>query len=139
MFRLMAVALLSALFASAPLRAMAMGKVPPTTAPAPAVGGSPDHHGAANPDSRAAHEPPAPHFSKFEARRIRHGCVGHANERGLKGPERSAYLSRCYFGHVSHRGIRHACQKEAVAKGVEKAAQRDFVRKCIIERSREKD
>jgi hypothetical protein len=99
---------------------------------------SPNRQGATNPEPRPnPHEPPAPHFSKFEARRIRHTCAGHANERGLKGAERSAYLTHCYFGRVSHRGLRLACHKEAAAKGLDKNAQRDFVRECVKERAKD--
>jgi hypothetical protein len=137
MNRLTAIFVLSALFASTPIQAMAMGKVPPAPATTPA--GAPERRGPTNVEPRAPHEPAAPHFSKFEARRIRHACVGHANERALRGADRSAYLSRCYFGRVSHRGLRHACQKEALAKGIDKAAQREFVRECVKERSHEKE
>jgi hypothetical protein len=92
----------------------------------------------ANAPSKGAHEA-APHFSKLEARRIRHLCHGRANEQGIRGAERTAFLSRCYFGRVSHRGVRHACQKEGAAKGLERPALRDFVRECVKERTTQKN
>ena len=94
---------------------------------------------AAASEAKASREGPAPHFSKFEARHIRHICYGRANERGLKGSERAAFLSHCYFGRVSHRAARHACRKEGAAKGLDNAALHDYVRECVRERSRTKD
>jgi hypothetical protein len=88
--------------------------------------------------AKGAHEA-APHFSKLEARRIRHVCFGRANEQGLRGAERSAFLSHCYFGRVSHRGVRHACRKEGSAKGLDRSALRDFVRECVKERTTQKN
>jgi hypothetical protein len=142
MKRLTTYSLLSALLVLTPLQALAMGKVPPAPAPArtPAPAGLQERRGPANADSRSTpREIAPPHFSKFEARRIRHACVGRANDRGLRGGERSAYLSRCYFGRVAHRGLRLVCQKEAAAKALDRAAQREFVRECVRERAREKD
>ncbi len=84
--------------------------------------------------AKPAHEP---RLSKFEARRIRHACRERANERGAKGQEREAFLTRCYFGRVSHRGVRRDCAQLAAAKGVtEKNAVRDFVRECVKERTK---
>jgi hypothetical protein len=92
----------------------------------------------ANSPSKGARDA-TPHFSKLEARRIRHVCYGRANEHGLKGVERSAFLSRCYFGRVSHRSARYACQREGAAKGLSKSALRDFVRECVKERTTQKN
>jgi hypothetical protein len=140
MKRLTTYSLLSALLVLTPLQALAMGKVPTTPTRTPAPTGLQERRGAADADNRSApHELPPSHFSKFEARRIRHACVGRANDRGLRGGERSAYLSRCYFGRVAHRGLRLACQKEAAAKALDRNAQREFVRECVRERARDKD
>jgi hypothetical protein len=128
--RSVAAFLLSVFLAAAACPASAISA--PTQQPTP----SPNRHGATNAEPRTSREPLASHLSKFEARRIRHACTGRANERGLKGAERSAYLSRCYFGRVSRRGLRQACQKEAATKGLDKTAQRNFVRECVKERSR---
>jgi hypothetical protein len=128
--RSVAAILLSALLAAAAGPAGAASAPPQQTAPAPG------RHGTPNVESRISREPPASHLSKFEARRIRHACTGRANERGLKGAERSAFLSRCYFGRISRRSLRQACQKEAMVKGLDRTTQRNFVRECIRERSR---
>jgi hypothetical protein len=93
---------------------------------------------ANSPSNKGAHEA-APHFSKLEARRIRHLCFGRANEQGLRGTERAAFLSHCYFGRVSHRAVRHACRKEGAAKGLDRSALRDFVRECVKERTTQKN
>jgi hypothetical protein len=99
----------------------------------------PENQSFANsPSNKGAHEA-APHFSKLEARRIRHLCFGRANEQGLRGAERSTFLSRCYFGRVSHRAARHACRKEGAAKGLDRSALRDFVRECVKERTIQKN
>ena len=77
----------------------------------------------------------APKVSKFEARRIRHACRERANERGVKGAEREAYMSRCFFGRRVTRKERRECVKLASAQGiVDKMAQREFVSKCVRER-----
>ena len=77
----------------------------------------------------------APRVSKFEARRIRHACRERANERGVKGAEREAYMSRCFFGRRVTRKERRECVKLASAQGiVDKMAQREFVSKCVRER-----
>lgn len=77
----------------------------------------------------------APKVSKFEARRIRHACRERANERGVKGAEREAYLSRCFFGRRVTRKERRECVKLAAAQGIaDKTAQREFVSKCVKER-----
>jgi len=77
----------------------------------------------------------APKVSKFEARRIRHACRERANERGVRGAEREAFLARCFFGRrVTHKE-RRECVKLAAAQGiVDRAAQREFVNKCVRER-----
>lgn len=66
--------------------------------------------------------------SKFEARRIRHTCRARANERGVKGSEREAFLSRCFFGRRVGRKDRRDCAKLAAGQGLDKAAQRDCAR-----------
>ena len=77
----------------------------------------------------------APKVSKFEARRIRHACRERANERGVKGAEREAFLSSCFFGRRVTRKERRECVKLAAAQGVaDRAAQREFVSKCVRER-----
>jgi hypothetical protein len=113
--------------------------LPAVADPAPAQAPPPEHQSAATTEPKPTHETAGSHFSKFEARRIRHACHGRANDKGLKGPERAAFLSHCYFGRVSHRGARQACRKDASAKGLENAALHDFVRECVKERSRQKD
>ncbi|MBG0810164.1 hypothetical protein IY145_12325 [Methylosinus sp. H3A] len=90
---------------------------------------------------KSAHEP-APtrkRLTKFEARRIRHACQGRANERSLAGPEREAFLGRCYFGRVSTRVERQQCRQEAAARGVDRSSLRAFVRECVRERLRAKE
>jgi hypothetical protein len=72
--------------------------------------------------------------SKFEARHIRHACRERANERGVKGLEREAFLSRCFFGRRVGRKERRDCAKLAAAQGLDKTAQRDFIRDCARER-----
>ncbi|WP_036283598.1 hypothetical protein [Methylocystis sp. ATCC 49242] len=109
--------------------------------------------GAALADTRPSPATPAPaaasapnsghdssrRISKFEARRIRHACRDRANEHSLKGPERDAFLTKCFFGRASHRAVRHECAREGEAKGLDKAALRDFTRECVKERTRQKD
>ncbi len=106
--------------------ALAQGPRPdpqPPTKP-PAASGAP----AAKPHER---------LSKFEARRIRQACRDRANERGAKGQEREAFLTRCYFGRVSHRGLRRECAQQAAAKGLtDKTAARDFIKECVKERAK---
>ncbi|HXY58964.1 MAG TPA: hypothetical protein VEH76_10315 [Methylocystis sp.] len=76
----------------------------------------------------------APKVSKFEARRIRHACRERANERGVKGAEREAFLSRCFFGRRVTRKERRECAKLAAAQGIgDRTAQREFVNKCVRE------
>jgi len=90
---------------------------------------------------KSAHEP-AParkRLTKFEARRIRHACQGRANERSLAGPEREAFLGRCYFGRVSTRVERQQCRQEAAARGVDRTGLRAFIRECVRERLRAKE
>ncbi|CAN2534407.1 hypothetical+protein [Methylocapsa aurea] len=116
-----------------PAAAAAGNDKPPTlelapAAPPPVVG-------------KSAHEP-AParkRLTKFEARRIRHACQGRANERGLGGSEREAFLGRCYFGRVSTRIERQQCRQEAAARGVERTSLRAFLRECVRERIRGKE
>ncbi len=123
------VSVVAALSAAAPAFAGASGRAAPPDA-APAVVPN-----AAKP----AHEPGPRRLSKFEARKIRHVCYGRANERGLSGGEREAFLSRCYFGRVSYRVERQQCRQQAAAKGIDKATLRDFMRECVKERVRQKD
>jgi hypothetical protein len=80
----------------------------------------------------AAHDPKAS-LSKFEARRIRHTCQEKANERGVKGAEREAFLTKCFFGRSALRSLRRDCAKQGAAKGLEKPALREFVRECVKE------
>jgi hypothetical protein len=88
------------------------------------------------PAAKPAHDA-APRLSKFEARRIRQACRERANEHGAKGAEREAFLSKCYFGRVSHRGQRRECAQQAAAKGItDKGAVRDFVRECVKDRTK---
>jgi hypothetical protein len=70
---------------------------------------------------------------------MRHACQERANKDSLKGPDRDAFLSRCFFGRAATRKLRHECRKQALAKGVDKTALRDFVRDCVKEqRARQK-
>ncbi len=124
--------ILGALLLSAAVEDRALAQSQQAKAPAA------ENQTQANTPPKAAHEA-APHFSKLEARRIRHVCYGRANEQGLRGAERSAFLSHCYFGRVSHRGVRHACQKEGSSKGLDRTALRDFVRECVKERTAPKN
>jgi len=78
-------------------------------------------------------------LTKFEARRIRHACQGRANERGLGGPEREAFLGRCYFGRVSTRVERQQCRQEAAARGVERGSLRAYIRDCVRDRLRARE
>lgn len=88
---------------------------------------------ASAPNGRSAREAPGRRkVTKFEARRARHACLGRANERGLSGPDRDAFLTRCYFGRLSHRNERQQCRQAAAAKGiVDRSALRDFLRECL--------
>ena len=123
-------AALLAVSAMAPEAASAQPRVPATsTLPQAGVGA---------PAAKSSHESVG-RMSKFEARRVRHRCRDRANDRGLKGPDRDAFISKCYFGRVLHRGLRHDCAKEGEAKGLDKAALRDFTRDCVKERQRPKD
>lgn len=88
--------------------------------------------------AKSGHESPG-HISKFEARRIRHACRDRANDGGLRGGDREAFLTKCFFGRASHRGLRKECAQHGEAKGLDKAALREFVRDCVKERSRQKD
>jgi hypothetical protein len=128
---LVAFALLLAAFAPPALAANANDK-PPAFEPAPAAPPTAAGKSAREP------APARKRLSKFEARRIRHACQGRANERGLIGPEREAFLGRCYFGRVSTRVERQQCRQEAAARGVERANLRAFVRDCVRERLRAK-
>jgi hypothetical protein len=71
-------------------------------------------------------------LSKFEARQIRHSCQDKAIEKGLHGTDRSAFLTKCYFGRA--RSFRRECTQLGVAKGLDKTALPDFVHSCIKER-----
>lgn len=112
--------------------AQTRASTPPAAAPAPT--------GAAA--TKSGHDSFG-RMSKFEARRIRHACHDHANERNLKGAERDAFMMKCFFGRASHRGLRRECAREGEArvldKGLDKAALREFTRECVKERSRPKD
>lgn len=103
---------------------------------APVLAQSRNHAPAAEPvASGGGAKSSAPgHLSKFEARRIRHACVGRANEGGLSGSERDAFLAQCYFGRVSHRGQRKECRQQGLAKGLEKTQLRDYIRECVKEK-----
>jgi hypothetical protein len=119
--------LLCLLFAAtSPVSAQAPQPSPASSAPA-AVADADEASRAKTP-----HEA-MPRVSKFEARRIRHACRERANERGVKGSEREAFLSRCLFGRRVGRKERRECAKFAAAQGLDKAAQRDFVRECLRE------
>ncbi|OAI31777.1 hypothetical protein A1351_00025 [Methylosinus sp. R-45379] len=110
---------------------------PPALEPAPVAPAAP----AAPPALAGKSAQPAPvrkRLTKFEARRIRHACQGRANERNLVGPEREAFLGRCYFGRVSTRVERQQCRQEATARGIERASQRAFIQECVRERVRAK-
>lgn len=89
--------------------------------------------------AKTAHEPARRRLSKFEARKIRHACQGRANERGLAGPEREAFLARCNFSRLTYRVERQQCRQQAAAKGIERAGLRDFLRECVRERTRQKE
>jgi len=90
--------------------------------------------GEAAPPSAGAKSSAPGRLSKFEARRIRHACVGRANEGGFSGSERDAFLAQCYFGRVSHRGQRKECRLQGLAKGLEKTQLRDYIRECVKEK-----
>lgn len=110
---------------------------------APALAGPPPGRGAVAEPAPLLFAPakspePQRRLTKFEARRIRHACYGRADERGLSGPERAAFLARCYFGRVSQRAERRQCRQLAAARGVEKPAMREFVRECVRELLRRK-
>lgn len=109
---------------------LALANPPAVAAPPPTV---------APPAGKSAREPPRRRLTKFEARRIRHACHGRANERGLSGPEREGFLSKCYFGRVANRVERQLCRQEAAARGVDKSALRGFLRECVRERVRAKE
>lgn len=88
--------------------------------------------------TKSGHDSPG-RLSKFEARHIRHHCRDRANERSLKGAERDAFLTKCFFGRASHRTLRRECAQQGEARGLEKAALREFTRECVKERSRQKE
>jgi hypothetical protein len=112
------------------LAATAEAQTPPSPpAPASASQTAPDSD-----DLNKAKTQRAPRVSKFEARRIRHVCRERADERGVKGADREAYLSRCFFGRRITRKERRDCAKLAAAQGGDKAAQRDFLTKCLRDR-----
>lgn len=118
-------------FVAAP--ALAQPRAPAATAPAPqSRQAGPSQNATAAPAKATAGR-----MSKFEARRIRHACREHANERALRGAERDAFMLRCYFGRVSHRGLRKDCAQQGEAKGLDKNALRDFVRDCVKDRARQ--
>lgn len=126
-------------------RLVAVLSVVAELAAGPAFGGAPGRGAVVEPapttasaGARSTREP-SRRLSKFEARKIRHACYGRANERGLTGAEREAFLTRCYFGRVSHRAERQQCRQQAAARGVERAAMRDFMRECVRERTRQKE
>ncbi len=98
----------------------------PTTFGARAQQSHPNAAPAAQRDSKTS-------MTKFEARRIRHTCQEKANERGAKGADRDAFLTRCFFGRRALRGVRRDCAKQGAAKGLDKAALRDFTRDCVKE------
>lgn len=92
------------------------------------------------PQAPAAATPKSGHnsagrLSKFEARRFRHACRDNADQQGLKGADRDAFLTKCFFGRVSHRALRRDCAKEGEAKGLDKNALREFTRECVKERA----
>jgi hypothetical protein len=95
----------------------------------------PAQQGVASP--RSAHEPLRRRLTKYESRKMRHACAARAGERGLAGAERDAFIAACYAARLSHRGERQRCRQEAAAKGLDKAALRDFLRDCVKDRSRE--
>ncbi|WP_157235252.1 hypothetical protein [Methylosinus sp. LW4] len=111
---------------------------PPALEPAPAPAAAPPPPALAGKSAQPAPAPARKRLTKFEARRIRHACQGRANERNLVGPEREAFLGRCYFGRVSTRVERQQCRQEAAARGIERANQRVFIRECVRERVRAK-
>jgi hypothetical protein len=74
-------------------------------------------------------------ISKFEARTIRHSCRDRAQQRGLAGSEREAFLSRCFFGRAGRHDMRRACLQQGAAKGLDKGALELFARDCVKERS----
>lgn len=77
--------------------------------------------------------------SKFEARQIRESCRERALEGRLHGPDRTAFLSKCYFGRVSHPSVRRECLKAAAAKGLDKAATQEFLHSCVKEKRRQRE
>jgi hypothetical protein len=95
----------------------------------------PAQQGVASP--RASHEPLRRRLTKYESRKMRHACSARAGERGLAGADRDAFIAACYAARLSHRGERQRCRQEAVAKGVDKAGLRDFLRDCVKDRTRE--
>jgi hypothetical protein len=86
-----------------------------------------------NPPAATAARDPKASMSKFEARRIRHSCQERANEHSVKGGEREAFLTRCFFGRSALRGLRRDCAKQGAAKGLDRPALHDFVRECVKE------
>ncbi|MBI1867653.1 MAG: hypothetical protein HYS06_05075 [Methylocystis sp.] len=110
----------------------------PVFAQPPAYEGVSQSTATSAPAAKGSHAPVG-RLSKFEARRIRHACHGQANERGLAGAEREAVLSKCYLGRVAHRGVRRDCHQQGVAKGLDKAVLREYVRECVKDRTRPKE
>ncbi len=105
---------------------------PAATQPATTQNGAAPQSGGA-----AQHPPPAAaatsssNLSKFEARRVRHACLEHANEKTLKGKEREEFLTRCIFGRSAmRRTVRRECRKQGLAKNLDRAALRDFIHQC---------
>jgi len=127
------------------LAAAAGAQAQPRNQAAPATGAEPRVHApapAAPPTAANAAKPKrdsAGRLSKFEARRIRQSCRSRANESGLRGTEREAFLSKCFFGRVSHRALRRECAQQGAAKGLAGGPLREFTRECVKERSRPKD
>lgn len=112
--------------------APAAGAEPRVHAPAPAA--APTAANAAKPKRDSAGR-----LSKFEARRFRQSCRSRANESGLRGSEREAFLTKCFFGRVSHRALRRECAQQGAAKGLSNGPLREFTRECVKERARPKD
>jgi hypothetical protein len=87
--------------------------------------------------SRGAHEPLRRRLTKYESRKMRHACAARAAERNLSGAERESFIAGCYASRLSHRGERQRCRQEAVAKGLDKATLKDFLRDCVKDRARD--
>ena len=65
-----------------------------------------------------------------------HQCAGEAKEKGLKGPEKKAFLKECMAPLLGEQKAakkekRAGCKDEAKAKGLKGAEKKEFMKSCV--------